>query len=64
MRKRSVIILSILGIIAVLVVGVKQYLQWKFPYGRSHCCIKNVMFALEGYADEHRGIADSAPPLR
>jgi len=31
-------------------------LQWRYPYGRSHCCIKSMFLALELYAQEHGGI--------
>jgi hypothetical protein len=55
MRKRSIIIASTLGIVAMLAVGCWSYLRWRFPYGSSHCCILNVAFGLEAYAEEHGG---------
>ena len=29
--------------------------RWRYPHGRSHCCIKLVRLALEAYADSHGG---------
>lgn len=55
MRKRSIILISCLGTAAALALGAWAYLKWKFPYGRSHCCIVQMMFALELYAEEHGG---------
>jgi len=31
------------------------YLQHRYPFGRSHCCLKNLGFALAQYAEEHNG---------
>ena len=30
-------------------------LQWRYPYGHSHCCLKTMFLALELYAQEHGG---------
>ena len=54
--KKSLLIASIiLGIIAVLAIALGAYYKAKFPYGQSHCCIDNMMFSLEQYAEEHAG---------
>jgi len=55
MRKRSVISLSLIGVVAVLVGTGWLYWRGKFPYGHSHCCILNVRSVLEAYAREHDG---------
>jgi hypothetical protein len=62
MRKRTVIILSALGIVVVLATSGLVYYRWTFPYGHSHCCILAVMFALESYAKEHGGHYPSGEP--
>ena len=48
------------GAIAVaVVVGLAAagfaYYQHRYPYGRSHCCDKQLMLALLSYADRHDG---------
>ena len=55
MRKRRVITVTILGFIAVLVAGAVIYYKWRFPYGRSHCCLIAMQAALRIYADDHGG---------
>lgn len=35
--------------------GFWSYYHYEFPFGWSHCCIKNMMFSLEGYARDHGG---------
>lgn len=39
-----------------LLLGLAWVLQWRYPYGRSHCCIKSMFLALEIYAHEHGGL--------
>ncbi len=49
----------LLGIFLVLAgavgVGGWQWYRWLFPYGYSHSCDKQLMFALENYAQAHGG---------
>jgi hypothetical protein len=46
---------SVLLVLVALIVGgaivLGGYWRWKYPYGRSHCCIIQMMFALARYAD-------------
>src|SRR5580658_6697265 len=51
-----------IAVLALLFVGgwlVVQFAGWRhavnYPYGWSHCCIKQFMFALDQYADAHDG---------
>ncbi|HVV71235.1 MAG TPA: hypothetical protein VHI52_07030, partial [Verrucomicrobiae bacterium] len=37
-------------------------LQWRYPYGRSHCCIKSMLLALNLYAQEHQGRFPAGQP--
>ena len=50
---------SVLLVLVALIVGgaivLGGYWRWKYPYGRSHCCIIQMMFALARYADDHGG---------
>lgn len=39
----------------VLVVGLYAWYRWNFPYGWSHCCDKQLYFALREYAETHGG---------
>lgn len=55
MKKRLFIFAVVLGIIAVLAIILGTLYKAKFPYGESHCCIINMMFSLEQYAQEHAG---------
>ena len=43
------------GLLAVLAGGGFAYYNWKFPFGKSHCCIILMMSALREYADSHNG---------
>jgi hypothetical protein len=42
----------LLGVIGALGYG---YYRHRFPYGWSHCCDKQLMFALHQYAEDHDG---------
>jgi hypothetical protein len=55
MKKRLFIVAIVLGIIAVLAIGIGTYYKAKFPYGQSHCCIIGMAGSLEMYAEEHVG---------
>lgn len=41
--------------IATLACGMWSGYHWFFPYGPSHCCDKQLFFALHNYADRHEG---------
>lgn len=53
MKKRYHIIVIAIGVVAVLAIAGGIYHKSMYPYGWSHCCISNMMFALEQYAAEH-----------
>ena len=55
MRKRLVIVVCVVCMVAATVGGWMAYYTWKFPYGLSHCCIIGMMNALEQYAEENGG---------
>ena len=40
----------------------QHYYQSRYPYGWSHCCDKQLWFALRQYADEHGGSYPSGGP--
>src|SRR5581483_10345159 len=43
----------VLGCIALVTIGLwLRHKSW-YPYGWSHCCDKQLMFALLNYAEEH-----------
>lgn len=46
-------------VVALLVVSLAGWWQWhyswKYPYGWSHCCDKQLMFALHNFAEDHGG---------
>lgn len=56
MKKYLPIAAIVVGIVAVLVMVGSAYYKTKFPYGRSHCCISGMMFALEQYSVENAGL--------
>lgn len=45
----------LLLVVALLVVGGWLAHRWYYPYGWSHCCDKQLAFALDEYAREHGG---------
>src|SRR6478609_3433024 len=51
-RKRLVIVAAVT---VVLAASGFAYFRHLYPYGRSHCCDKQLMFALLNYADRHGG---------
>ena len=51
-RKRLVIVAAVT---VVLAASGFAYFRHLYPYGRSHCCDKQLMFALLSYADRHGG---------
>ena len=51
-RKRLVIAVAVVGVLATA--GFAYY-SHRYPYGWSHCCDKQLMFALLDYADRHDG---------
>lgn len=54
MMKRRLIFGLALALLILLGAGWSFYC-WKFPYGWSHSCDKQLMFALYQYAEEHGG---------
>jgi hypothetical protein len=44
-------------ILALAVLGAAGFARWRytFPYGRSHCCAKQISTALKMYANDHGG---------
>jgi hypothetical protein len=52
LRKRATIAV---GIIVILLVAGFVYRGYRYPFGWSHCCDKQLMLALLRYADEHNG---------
>jgi len=47
--------LFLLAGLALAVGGAKLWYMWKFPYGWSHSCDKQLAFALHQYAEAHGG---------
>ena len=43
------------ALFALLVVSGYGYYRHEYPYGWSHCCDKQLMFALHQYAEDHDG---------
>lgn len=41
--------------VALLLATCRTYMRWKYPYGQSHCCDKQLMGVLENYARDHGG---------
>lgn len=54
MKMRRVILLVLVMMIVLIGIGI-GYHRTVYPYGRSHCCILIMMFALDGYAGENGG---------
>ena len=52
LKKRWRVVLILLP---TIVVGGWLYHRWTYPYGWSHSCDKQLMFALLQYAEEHNG---------
>ncbi|HTL55307.1 MAG TPA: C39 family peptidase [Candidatus Limnocylindrales bacterium] len=50
-RSIATIVTAVIVIWAISLTG----LRWRYPHGRSHCCIKLVRLALDAYADRHTG---------
>jgi hypothetical protein len=48
-----------LALVAVVVVVGYGYYRYRYPYGWSHCCDKQLMFALHEYAEDHGGMYPS-----
>jgi hypothetical protein len=52
-------LMLVVTVVALLFAGVKSYIyyymKWKYPYGWSHVCDIELMFALQRYADDHGG---------
>jgi hypothetical protein len=43
------------ALVAVLAAIAYSYYRHNYPYGWSHCCDRQLMFALHNYAEEHGG---------
>ena len=52
-RRRRLLLLT--ATLLVLGSGGWLYYKWKYPYGWSHCCDKQLIFALDRYAEDHGG---------
>jgi hypothetical protein len=46
-------------VLALLAGGGWLAYRWNYPYGWSHSCDKQLMFALQQYADDHAGVYPS-----
>src|SRR5262249_60895220 len=53
--KRWRAVLLTLAALAGLVGSGWLYYRWEYPYGWSHSCDKQLMFALHQYAEDHGG---------
>jgi hypothetical protein len=53
--KRWRVVLLIVAVLAGVVGSGWLYYRWQYPYGWSHSCDKQLMFALHQYAEEHGG---------
>lgn len=53
-KRRRTIMLLLTGV-CLLTAGGLLYHRWLFPYGYSHSCDKQLMFALHQYAEDHGG---------
>src|SRR4051812_3359417 len=53
--KRWRVVLFILIVLGGAAGGGWLYYRWTFPYGWSHSCDTQLMFALHQYAEEHDG---------
>jgi hypothetical protein len=47
--------LILVTVVALVAGGTKWWYKWKYPYGWSHCCDKQLEMALYQYAEEHGG---------
>lgn len=49
------LVCGIIGVCLLAAVGVSRYIEWqqRYPYGRSHCCDKQLASALFQYAIAH-----------
>ncbi len=54
-KKRWRVVLVILIVLGGVVGGGWLYYRSAFPYGWSHSCDKQLMFALHQYAEDHGG---------
>ena len=64
MKHRRAIVSIAAACLVLLLLSGWALLQWRYPYGRSHCCIKSMFLALELYAQEHGGrfpVGQSSP---
>lgn len=61
LTKRAAIVVAVVAVLAA--VGYSSYRD-RYPHGWSHCCDKQLMFALFAYADRHGGWSprDEASP--
>lgn len=56
LTKRLLMVPIVLAVVIVAAVtGCHYYYQWLFPFGWSHSCDQQLMFALERYAEDHGG---------
>jgi hypothetical protein len=55
MLRRHITLISVLACLGILLGLGYIYYKHTYPFGQSHCCIKNMYFALERYADENGG---------
>src|SRR5262249_58679128 len=60
--KRWRAVLLTLAALAGLVGSGWLYYRWEYPYGWSHSCDKQLMFALHQYAEDHGGSYPSRGP--
>lgn len=51
-QKRAVRTLTVVSVVVALGYGYRAY---RYPYGWSHCCDKQLYFALERYSERHEG---------
>jgi hypothetical protein len=53
--KRASVAVVVVAFLAGGGLAYRSYHAYRYPYGWSHCCDAQLMFALMGYADRHEG---------
>ncbi|HZU36861.1 MAG TPA: hypothetical protein VFA18_13160 [Gemmataceae bacterium] len=55
LRRAGRLFVLLSAVCVALVIAYGAFIKWEFPYGWSHCCDKQLMFALHQYAEDHNG---------
>jgi hypothetical protein len=55
MRKSAAIPTALVAAVILSLLGAYTYTKWKYPYGRTHCCLKHFSLAFRIYASDREG---------